>query len=78
MTTVLWTGTVVGALLGFFHAIYVYRMVAVEAGAAGHARAGYYALWTLGLWTLFGSYVLVLWLISVVVYAIARAVGWRT
>ncbi len=80
MSSVLWAGTLVGALLGFIHAVYVYRLVAAEApagAAANHARAGWYALWTLGLWIVFGAYILVLWVISVVAYAIARPFRWR-
>jgi hypothetical protein len=73
MNTVLWAGTVVGAVFGMLHAVYVYRLVAVD----GHIRAGYYALWTLGLWLVFGTYVLVMWVISVVAYAIARPFRWR-
>jgi hypothetical protein len=76
MTTVVWAGTIVGAFLGCLHAIYVYRVVAAE--PAGHGRAGYHALWTFALWTVFGSYALALWLISVIAYAVAKAVGWRT
>ncbi len=73
MNTVLWAGTAVGVVFGLAHAGYVYRLVAVD----GQLRAGYYALWTLGLWLLFGTYVLVLWVISVVAYAIARPFRWR-
>ncbi len=80
MASVLWAGTLVGTLLGIIHAVYVYRLVAAEAPAgatANHGQAGYYALWTLGLWIVFGSYVLVLWVIAVVAYAIARPFRWR-
>lgn len=80
MASVLWAGTLVGTLLGFIHAVYVYRLVAAEApagAAANHGKAGYYALWTLGLWIVFGTYVLVLWVIAVVAYAIARPFRWR-
>ena len=73
MTTILWAGTTVGAIFGTLHAIYVYRLVAAD----GHVRAGYYALWTLALWLLFGTYMLVLWVISVVAYSIARPFRWR-
>ena len=71
MTTMLWAGTAVGAIFGTLHAIYVYRLV------DGHVRAGYHALWTLALWLLFGTYMLVLWVISVVAYSIARPFRWR-
>lgn len=76
MTAVLWAGTFVGALFGLIHAAYVYRLLMVGAPAeapTSHARALYYALWTLGLWLLFGSYVLVLWAAGVVFYVLFRA-----
>ena len=77
MTAVLWAGAIVGAVLGLLHAGYVYRVVAVPGGTAAHARAGYYALWTFLLWLLFGTYVLLLWVVSLVAYAIARPFRWR-
>ena len=77
MKSMLWVGTVIGAILGLLHAGYVYRVVSIPGGAAAHARAGYYAVWTLALWLLCGIYVLVLWIISLVAYAIARPFRWR-
>lgn len=75
MDAVLWMGTLVGAVLGCAHAVYVYRIVAreglaaAEGGASGiRIRAAYYALWTVLLWLLFGTYVFVLWVISVIAY----------
>lgn len=76
MTAVLWAGTFVGALLGVIHAAYVFRLILSEAPAETpprRARAAYYALWTLGLWVLFGTYVLVLWLIGVALYTLFKA-----
>ena len=73
---VLWAGSVVGVLLGLAHAAYVYRVIANEtpAGTApNHTRGLYFALWTFGLWIIFGSYVLVLWLAGVVLYLIFKA-----
>jgi len=73
MNSVLWAGAAVGAVFGLLHAIYIYRLVAID----GHVRAAYYALWTFGLWLLFGPYVLVLWVISVIPYVIAKPFRWR-
>ena len=73
---VMWAGSAVGLLLGLAHAAYVYRVVAngVPLGAkSGHARGSYFTLWTLGLWILLGSYVLVLWLTGVVLYLVFKA-----
>lgn len=80
MTNVLWAGMFVSTILGIFHAIYVYQLVTAGAPAGGaviHGRGIYYAMWTLGLWILFGAYVLVLWVVAVVAYAIARPFQWR-
>jgi len=50
------------------------RNRAPPAGAMpGHARAVYYALWTFGLWVIFGSYVLILWLIGAIFYAVFKS-----
>ena len=73
-------GSSVGAVLGIVHAwsIYARRTGELPERTAKHpiavrASAAYYALWTLLLWVLFGSYVFYLWVISVVVYTLAGA-----
>jgi hypothetical protein len=76
VTEVLWAGTLVGALLGLCHAVYVFRVIEAEApaeSAPSYTRPAYYALWTFGLWVLFGSYVLVLWLTGLVFYTVFKA-----
>ena len=78
---VLQMGAIVGAVIGLFHAVYIYRRRASDfpdalAARPVATRAGalYYALWTFALWVLFGSYVFVLWVVSVVVYGVYLAV----
>ena len=74
--TLLWLGSLVGALLGIAHAAYVFRIVANSAPLntpQNYLRAVYYAIWTFGLWVLFGTYILVLWGISVLFYLIFKA-----
>ena len=75
MAEFLWVGTLAGALLGTVHAVYVYRLVAAEppAKTLRPLRPAYYALWTLGLWVLFGSYLLGLWLVGLVFYSVFKA-----
>lgn len=77
----LWTGSVIGAVVGCLHAAFVYRSIvnAVPAQAVQRrARGIYYAVWTLALWILCGSYILILWLIAVIFYAGSRVVGkWK-
>ena len=73
---VMWAGSAVGALLGMAHAAYVFRITAnefAEDTGPNYARGFYYALWTIGLWILCGSYVLVLWLVSIVLYGVFKA-----
>jgi hypothetical protein len=81
MTTALYIGSAVGALLGLFHAVYVYRQQLADArntpsgiSFGTKLRAGYYALWTFGLWALFGSYVLYLWLLGCILHLISKAI----
>jgi len=80
VTNALMIGSFVGAIIGLFHARYVYvQQVSefpqklIEQPVAVRARAGYFALWTFLLWVLFGSYVFYLWVISIAVYAVWNA-----
>ena len=75
MTDFLLIGSALGALIGFFHAWRIYAGqvetgLAIEGNGASRVRlrAFYSALWTWALWTIFGSYLFALWLISIVIY----------
>lgn len=71
----IWAGSIVGAVLGLIHAVYVYRVVSVRAPdntSPNHMPAVYFALWTFVLWVLMGTYVLVLWLAGAVLYVIFK------
>ena len=71
------TGSLLGLLAGLAHAAYVYRVVASEGDTRSSSQPGtalYYALWTVSLWVLFGSYLLLLWLLGGLLYLAAR---WR-
>jgi len=78
MILLLWIGSVCGAILGLLHAFYLYRQIAARyarAGAFGvNVRGLYYSIWTVALWTLFGSYVLALWLIGSFVSVLSRLI----
>jgi hypothetical protein len=74
--TVITAGTAVGALLGLAHAAYVFRTVSNGVSSdvsTNNPRAIYYAVWTFGLWVLFGPYVLGLWIVGVLLYLIFKA-----
>ena len=80
METVLSTGAFIGAVLGLAHGFYLYRRM-VATGTARipsiglrRIRAAYYAVAAFVLWVLLGTYVLVLWGISLVPYAAKRLI----
>jgi hypothetical protein len=81
MANFLWLGSAFGAILGMLHGIYLYRQQAAWAlasGTAGGRAIGlYYGLWAFALWTLFGAYVLALWVLGSIAYLIARLVSGR-
>ncbi len=83
MNTIVWIGSLLGLVIGSLHAVYLYRRRvadARESAAAGttahlataHLEGAYYGLWALALWVIFGTYVLVLWVIGAVAYSIFR------
>lgn len=57
----LWIGTALGAVVGVFHGLWVFRRQAADAELG---RAIYFALWTWVLWAVFGAYVLVFWILG--------------
>jgi hypothetical protein len=70
---VLRIGVIAGVVIGILHSAYIFRHVLGDARGHGLSirnglRAFYYALWTVLLWALFGAYVLLMWIISVVAY----------
>ena len=76
MTIGLIIGTTFGALVGLIHACAVFAKQLDRARDrrktipfSVYATATYFAIWTFALWVLFGSYVLYLWMIAVVIYA---------
>ena len=82
MDLFLWTGSAFGAVLGVLHGAYLYREIAERAPAAGakgvNARGLYYAVWAFALWTLFGSYILALWLVGSIGSSLVRLIPRRS
>ena len=69
------TGSLLGAIFGLAHAIYVFRVVArtPPGPAAGVLLpASYAAAWTFLLWILFGTYLMLLWLLACLLYPFLR------
>lgn len=79
LSTVLLIGTALGAGLGVLHAGGIYRdrlnSITRRGGASTSARiqATYAAVWSFVLWTAFGSYVLIIWLVSLPIWVGSRA-----
>ena len=69
MSLLLWVGTISGAAIGLAHALYLWRVSMQEANS--RSTAIYRGVWAIGLWTLFGTYVLVLWIVGVIAYGLA-------
>jgi hypothetical protein len=72
------TGTLLGALFGLAHAVYVFGVIASNGNttaAMQRSTAIYAAAWTLLLWLLFGTCLLLFWLLGCVLY-LARS-WWR-
>lgn len=68
MASFLLISSACGAALGLLHALYLYRQIAVRGQTKGvtgvNLRGLHYGIWTVALWTIFGSYIVVLWLIG--------------
>lgn len=70
-------GICVGAVFGLLHAAYVFRVICADGTADGLGTVGralYYAIWTFVLWTLLGTYVLVLWIVGLILWLPFKAV----
>ncbi len=68
-------GLMLGVMFGLAHAIYVYSVVGSSGTtdeACNHTAGIYAALWTLALWILFGTYLLLMWSIGAVLYLLFR------
>jgi hypothetical protein len=76
MDQFLMLGTILGAVLGAFHAPIVYRQRIVD-GDLSPAGAAYFALWAFALWTLFGAYLFAFWLIGAAGMAVSQVTGGR-
>ena len=64
MSFLLWIGTILGAIVGLAHALYLWRVSRHELD--GHGAAVYRGVWAVMLWVVFGTYVLVLWIIGAI------------
>lgn len=73
MGDILFYGTCIGAVIGVIHAIH---FVATRLSGPGNpVRTIWHGTWLFVLWTAFGTYVVALWLIGVLVLGIAKVVS---
>lgn len=76
MAAFLWAGSALGAVLGLFHGIHLFRQQAARNAHRGTVRSGaiglYYGVWVFALWVLFGAYVLTFWILGAGGIAISR------
>ena len=76
MSDLLLFGTLGGLVISFFHAAYLYSLVASGANtttSGSKLSAFNFSLWTCALWILMGAYLLGFWLVSFVFYIIFKA-----
>ena len=76
MSDFLLFGTLVGLVISFFHAVYMYGLVANSANTTTPGvklSAINFSLWTFALWILMGAYLLGFWLISFGFYIVFKA-----
>ena len=74
--------SLLAVVLGIAHALYLYRQEVALFRRTLHDhsieirfRASYYAVWALALWVVLGPYIVGYWLLAIVPYLIARAMG---
>ena len=75
MSNFLLFGTLVGLVISFFHAVYMYGLVASGANTTSSSglSAFNFSLWTCALWLLMGAYLVGFWLISFAFYIVFKA-----
>jgi len=65
-TMILWTGTALGLAAGLLHATQIVTSGPTNSSPNEGIIRIYRAVWAVGLWTLFGAYLLILWLLALV------------
>lgn len=76
MSVILAIGTALGALVGLVHSVIVYGEQRSLPGRT-RGRALLFAVWTVALWTIFGAYLLIFYLLGAALMALAPLFGRR-
>jgi hypothetical protein len=71
MMEFLWTGVVVGAVMGLLHMLHTFASRLGRPGL-GSLKTFWQGVWTWGLWTVFGAYVLTFWILGLICLGAAR------
>ena len=71
MGTYLLAGTAIGAIVGFFHMLYIFSARFGRPGLNPY-KTLWQGVWTWGLWTLFGAYVLTFWIFGLLCMGISK------
>jgi hypothetical protein len=66
ITVILWLGTTCGLVTGLIHATQIVATGSIGPSPESRFVLFYRAAWAIGLWTLFGSYLLILWFLAVI------------
>ena len=66
LTIFMWAGAVLGFAAGLIHAVQILLTQPSLPGRNSKAMACYRALWAIALWTLFGGYLLLMWIVAVI------------
>ncbi len=76
MIYILQAGTVIGLVVGLFHAVDIYRDFSTSPnpdGSPSRFRAFNFSAWTLVLWIVAGGYVLIFWILGSALYLVFKA-----
>jgi hypothetical protein len=64
ITLILWLGMALGFAIGFLHATQIIAIGSNDSSPDSFFARLYRAAWAMGLWTLFGAYLLALWILA--------------
>ncbi len=77
LTPLVWAGTILGLTAGLIHAVQILRTQTSLPGGNSPAMASYRAIWAIVLWTVFGGYLLLMWIVAVILRPVLNFLGQR-
>ena len=77
LTSFFWAGTILGLTAGLIHAAQILRTQTSLPGGNSPVMAVYRAIWAIVLWTVFGGYLLLMWIVAVILRPALRLLGQR-